>query len=41
LQNTIRKIIEYWQECIAPSEYEWTGWMVNELQKITGVETST
>jgi CheY-like chemotaxis protein len=22
LQNTIRKIIEYWQECIAPSEYE-------------------
>ena len=22
LENTIRKIIEYWQECIAPSEYE-------------------
>lgn len=21
-QNTIRKIIEYWQECIAPSQYE-------------------
>jgi CheY-like chemotaxis protein len=21
LQNTIRKIVEYWQECIAPSEY--------------------
>jgi len=23
LENTIRKIVEYWQECIAPSEYEW------------------
>ena len=22
LQNTIRKIVEYWQECIAPNEYE-------------------
>ena len=22
LQNTIRKIVEYWQECIAPGEYE-------------------
>ncbi|HZH65090.1 MAG TPA: response regulator [Flavisolibacter sp.] len=22
LENTIRKIVEYWQECIAPSEYE-------------------
>jgi CheY-like chemotaxis protein len=22
LKNTIRKIVEYWQECIAPSEYE-------------------
>ena len=22
LENTIRKIIEYWQECIAPSQYE-------------------
>lgn len=21
LENTIRKIVEYWQECIAPSEY--------------------
>jgi CheY-like chemotaxis protein len=21
LKNTIRKIVEYWQECIAPSEY--------------------
>ena len=22
LENTIKKIIEYWQECIAPSQYE-------------------
>ena len=22
LENTIRKIVEYWQECIAPSNYE-------------------
>jgi CheY-like chemotaxis protein len=22
LQNTIRKIIEYWQECIAPSQFD-------------------
>lgn len=22
LENTIRKIIEYWKECIAPNEYE-------------------
>ncbi|MCE3282164.1 MAG: response regulator [Chitinophagaceae bacterium] len=22
LKNTIRKIVEYWQECIAPGEYE-------------------
>jgi CheY-like chemotaxis protein len=22
LENTIRKIIEYWKECIAPSQYE-------------------
>jgi CheY-like chemotaxis protein len=22
LENTIRKIVEYWQECIAPSQYE-------------------
>lgn len=22
LENTIKKIVEYWQECIAPSEYE-------------------
>jgi len=22
LENTIRKIVEYWQECIAPGEYE-------------------
>lgn len=22
LENSIRKIVEYWQECIAPSEYE-------------------
>jgi len=22
LENTIRKIVEYWKECIAPSEYE-------------------
>lgn len=22
LENSIRKIIEYWQECIAPSQYE-------------------
>ena len=22
LENTIKKIIEYWKECIAPSEYE-------------------
>jgi len=22
LRNTIRKIVEYWQECIAPSQYE-------------------
>lgn len=22
LENTIRKIIEYWQECIAPSQFE-------------------
>lgn len=22
LENTIRKIIEYWQECIAPSQYD-------------------
>ena len=22
LQNTIRKIVEYWQECIAPSHYD-------------------
>jgi DNA-binding NarL/FixJ family response regulator len=22
LERTIRKIIEYWQECIAPSQYE-------------------
>lgn len=22
LQNTIRKIVEYWQECIAPNEYD-------------------
>ncbi len=22
LENTIRKIMEYWKECIAPSEYE-------------------
>jgi CheY-like chemotaxis protein len=22
LQNTIRKIIEYWQECFAPSQYD-------------------
>ena len=22
LMNTIRKIVEYWQECIAPGEYE-------------------
>lgn len=22
LKNTIRKIVEYWQECIAPSQYE-------------------
>lgn len=22
LQNTIRKIVDYWKECIAPSEYE-------------------
>jgi len=22
LENTIRKIVEYWQECIAPNEYE-------------------
>ena len=22
LENTIRKIIEYWKECIAPSEYD-------------------
>ena len=22
LENTVRKIIEYWKECIAPSEYE-------------------
>ena len=22
LENTIRKIVEYWQECIAPSEYD-------------------
>jgi DNA-binding NarL/FixJ family response regulator len=21
LQNTIRKIVEYWQECFAPSQY--------------------
>lgn len=21
LQNTIKKIVEYWQECIAPNEY--------------------
>lgn len=21
LENTVRKIVEYWQECIAPSEY--------------------
>ena len=22
LENTVRKIVEYWQECIAPSNYE-------------------
>jgi CheY-like chemotaxis protein len=22
LENTIRKMVEYWQECIAPSQYE-------------------
>ena len=22
LENTIKKIVEYWQECIAPSQYE-------------------
>lgn len=22
LENTIRKIVEYWQDCIAPSQYE-------------------
>jgi CheY-like chemotaxis protein len=22
LENTIRKIVEYWQECIAPNQYE-------------------
>jgi CheY-like chemotaxis protein len=22
LENTIRKIVEYWQECIAPSQYQ-------------------
>jgi DNA-binding NarL/FixJ family response regulator len=22
LRNTIRKIVDYWQECIAPSEYD-------------------
>lgn len=22
LENTIRKIVEYWQECIAPSQYD-------------------
>jgi CheY-like chemotaxis protein len=24
LENTIKKIIEYWKECIAPSEYQYT-----------------
>jgi len=24
LERTIKKIIEYWQECIAPSQYEWS-----------------
>lgn len=23
LENTIRKIVEYWQECIAPSQFDW------------------
>jgi hypothetical protein len=22
LENTIRKIVEYWQECIAPNQFE-------------------
>jgi DNA-binding NarL/FixJ family response regulator len=22
LENTIRKIVEYWQECIAPSQFD-------------------
>ena len=23
LENTIRKIVEYWQECIAPNQFDW------------------
>ena len=25
IENTIRKIIEYWQECIAPNQFEKSG----------------